>query len=203
MAGNVCCPKCWTWQDLGKRTTCKACGTALILADGRTVAEAATSTGAAPGMVSAYAGAMPAFPMGQSRPTGVDWVFVARLITLGYGAAVVVGLVILSIAIPHITVPVTDPNTGVTTNQTINLGPAFAIVAAVVGGIFLLLAWLTRFFIARIIFLIFDGLALLSAITHIGAGQGVTVISALDLVLDLAYGAVLVMSITSPRKDYR
>ncbi len=203
MAGNVCCPKCWTWQELGKRTTCKACGTALILADGRTVAEAAASTVAAPGVLSAYAGATPAFPMGQSRPTGVDWVFVARLITLGYGAVVVVGLVILSIAIPHITVPITDPNTGATTNETINLGPAFAIVAVVVGGIFLLFAWLTRFLIARIIFLIFDGLALLSAFAHIGAGQSLTVISALDLVLDLAYGAVLAMSVISPRNNYR
>ncbi len=203
MAESVCCPKCWTWQELGKRRTCKACGTALILADGRTVAEAASSTVAVRGAVPAYAGAMPAFPMGQSRPTGVDWVLVARLITLGYGALVVVGLIILSIAIPHVTVPITDQNTGATTNETINLGPAFAIVAVIVGGIFLLLAWLTRFFIARIIFLIFDGLATLSAFTHIGAGQAVTVISALDLVLDLAYGAVLVMSVISPRNEYR
>jgi hypothetical protein len=201
---DVCCPKCWTWQELGKRTTCKACGTALILADGRTVAQAAASPGvAAPGMVPAYAGGTPAFPMGQSRPTGIDWVFIARLITLGYGALIFVGLVILSIAVPHISVPVTDPNTGVTTNETLNLGPVFAIVAVIVGGTFLLLAWLTRFFIARIIFLIFDGLAVLSALAHFGAGQTVSVISGLDLVVDLVYGAVLLMSIMSPRREYR
>jgi hypothetical protein len=203
MADSVCCPKCWTWQELGKRTTCKACGTALILADGRTVAEAAASPAAASGAVAAYAGAMPAFPMGRSRPTGIDWVFIARLITLAYGAAVVVGLVILSIAIPHISVPVTDPNTGATTYETITLGPVFAIVAVFVGGIFLLLAWLTRFLIARLIFLIFDGLALLSALAHLGGGQGVSVISALDLILDLGYGAALLMSIVSPRREYR
>lgn len=41
MAGTtVCCPNCWSWSELGKRATCKQCGTPLIFADGRVVGQA-------------------------------------------------------------------------------------------------------------------------------------------------------------------
>ena len=55
MPEAVCCPKCWTWDELGKRTACKRCGTPLILADGRTVTEAAAQGNVAP-LVPVFAG---------------------------------------------------------------------------------------------------------------------------------------------------
>ena len=29
MPANVCCPSCWSWSELGKRTTCKQCGAVM------------------------------------------------------------------------------------------------------------------------------------------------------------------------------
>ena len=202
MPEAVCCPKCWTWDELGKRTACKQCGTPLILADGRTVTEAATQGSVAP-LVPVFAGNAPAYPMVRITRAALDWVDIARFVTIGYGVFVTVALIFLSFALPHINVPIADPKTGLTTVQTVNLGPAFAIAAVILAGVFALFAWLTRFLIARIIFLGFDGLAILSALAHLGAGQTVSWASAVDLMIDLGYGAVLFMSVVAPRAGFR
>lgn len=39
VADLVCCPNCWKWAPLGQRATCKKCGTLLVHADGRGVAQ--------------------------------------------------------------------------------------------------------------------------------------------------------------------
>ena len=200
MPDTVCCPKCWTWDELGKRTTCKRCGTPLILADGRSVTEAAQ--GVAPALVPAYAGAG-AGPVTRITRAGIDWVDIARIITIGYGALITLAIVALSLLIPHIDVPITNPNTGVTTIQSVNLGPGFAIIAVFVVGFFLLFAWLTKYLIARIIFLGLDGLAILGALSQLSAGRSLSVWGGIDLVIDLAYAFVLVMSIISPRSSFR
>jgi hypothetical protein len=200
MHETVCCPKCWTWDELGKRTTCKQCGTPLILADGRTVTEAA-NPGSAP-LVPAFAGNAAALPTTRVTRRGVDWVDIARLVTAGYGLLIVVGLIILGLAFQHLDVPITNPNTGQTTIETINLGPGFAIVAIFIAGFFALFTWLTKFLVARIIFLALDALSILSLVSHLATGSGsFSLLSAASLIIDLGYALVLVLSIVSPRSD--
>ena len=204
MPDSVCCPTCWSWVEPGKRTTCKRCRTPLIFADGRTVGEVAANPAGTP-LVPAFAGSAPVYPMAAVSRRGTDWVDVARLVTIGYGALLTVALLVFGLVFQHVSVPITDPNTGITTVQTLNIGPAFAVAAIFVGGVFALFAWLTKFFIARIIFLIFDGLAILSALSSLGAGQtgAFGLLSAADLMIDLVYGGVLVMSIMSTRSASR
>ena len=203
MPEAVCCPKCWTWDELGKRTSCKRCGTPLILADGRSVPEAAAQGSTAP-LVPAFAGNAPALPMVRITRAGVDWVDIARFFTIGYGLLVMAGLIALSLFIPSVKVPVTDPNTGLTTIQTVSLGPAWAIVGIFVLAFFLLFAWLTKFLIARIIFLGIDGLWIIAALSRLGTGgDSGGLLPLAQLIIDLAYGAVLIMSFVSPRPGSR
>jgi hypothetical protein len=95
-------------------------------------------------------------------------------------------------------VPITDPNTGFTTVQTFNIGPAFAIAAVIVGVVMAVFAWLTQYSVARVIFLVLDVLALFSAISQIGVATrvgGVGFLGLASLVFDVAYGGVLLMSL--------
>jgi hypothetical protein len=129
---------------------------------------------------------------------GTDWIAVARWFTIGYGILLVVALIVIGLVVQHINVPITDPNTGFTTIQTFDIGPAFAIAAMVVGAFMALFAWLTQYTAARVIFLVLDGLALLSAISQIGLATksgGVGFLGLATLVFDVAYGGVLLMSL--------
>ncbi len=97
---------------------------------------------------------------------------ICRWITIGYGLLVVLGLIVFGLLVRHINVPITDPSTGITTVQTFDIGAAFAIAAIFVAGLFALFAWLTRYTVARVIFLILDALAVLSALSALGRTQG-------------------------------
>lgn len=122
----------------------------------------------------------------------------ARWFTIGYGVLLVVGLVAIGLIVQHINVPITDPNTGFTTVQTFDIGPAFAVAAIVVGAIMAVFAWLTQHTVARVIFLVLDGLALLSALSQIGVETrtgGVGFLGLATVAFDVAYGGVLLMSL--------
>lgn len=201
MPEAVVCPKCWSWDELGKRTNCSQCGTPLVLADGRMVGDAAHGT-AAP-LVPAMAGGAIAYPVARVSRAGVDWVDIARLITIGYGLLVVAALIILSLFIPNVKAPITDPNTGLTSIQTINLGPAWAIAGIFVIASFILFAWLTKFVIARVIFLGFDGLWIIAALSRLSTGDTGTLLPVAQLIIDIAYGAIIIMSLVSPRPSSR
>ncbi|MDQ6856154.1 MAG: hypothetical protein M3Z57_03670 [Candidatus Dormibacteraeota bacterium] len=136
----------------------------------------------------------PAF-QGVATGGGRDWVSVCRWITIGYGLLSVLGLMFVGLVVRHISVPITDPSTGFTTVQTFDIGAAFAIAAIVLGAFFALFAWLTRYTVARVIFLILDGLAVLSALSALGRTQGFGALGLVSLVFDLAYGGALVMSL--------
>jgi hypothetical protein len=142
---------------------------------------------------------LPASALRGFQPTsGTDWIAVARWFTIGYGVLLVVALIGIGLLVQHINVPITDPNTGVTTVETFNIGPAFAIVAILVGVVMAVFAWLTQFTVARVIFLVLDALALLSAISQIGVetrSGGVGFLALATLAFDLAYGGVLLMSL--------
>jgi hypothetical protein len=132
---------------------------------------------------------------GVAKAPGTDWVAVCRWITIGYGVLTVLALIFIGLLVRHLSVPITDPNTGITTVQTFDIGAAFAIAAIVAGGLFALFAWLTKYTVARVIFLILDGLALLSALSALGRTQGFGVIGLVSLAVDLGYGGALVMSL--------
>ena len=206
MASTVCCPGCWTWSELGKRTTCQRCGSALILPDGRSVETAHSDPPpplpppAAFGYVGAPAAAAHSGFSGGSyqmvtTPSGTDWVAICRWITIGYGLLVVLGLIGVGLLVQHINVSITDPNTGITTVQTFNIGPAFAISAIILAALFALFAWLTQYPVARVIFLILDALAVLGALSGLGRTQGFGVLGLVSLAVDVAYGGALVMSL--------
>jgi hypothetical protein len=200
MSAALVCPKCWSWDQGGKRSNCRQCGTPLVLSDGRTVSEAAQGK---PSPLLAMAGGGTALPVARVSRSGIDWVDIAMFITIGYGLVIMAALVILSIALPNIKIPITNPNTGLTTVQTFSLGPIFAVAGVITGGFFLLFAWLTKYLIARLIFLGFDGLAVLASLAHLSAGQTITLLSAADLAIDIGYGFVLVMSLVSPRTGFK
>jgi hypothetical protein len=206
MASQVCCPGCWTWSDLGKRTTCARCGTALILPDGRDVQAAQGDPPPPPPPPPGFGYAVQphvAVPTGFSVPAyqsitparGTDWVGICRWITIGYGLLVVLGLIAFGLLVRHINVPITDPSTGIVTVQTFDIGAAFAIGAIFVGALFALFAWLTRYTVARLIFLILDALSVLSALSALGRTQGFGVVGLVSLAVDAAYGGALVMSL--------
>jgi hypothetical protein len=207
MSEKVCCPSCWTWSDIGKRSTCQRCGSPLILSDGRTVDTLRSEAPPPPPPGAAYPGASAtAAPSGFSAPVfanrtpveGRDWVAVCRWITLGYGALAAVILIGIGLVVQHITVPVTDASTGITTVQTFDIGPAFAIAAILLAAICGLFAWLTRYPVARMIFLLLDALATLNALAGIGGtahAGGVGILGLVSLVVDLVYGGALVMSL--------
>lgn len=130
-----------------------------------------------------------------TRPAGTDWVAICRWITIGYGLLVVLGLILVGLLVRHIDIPITDPSTGITTVQAFDIGVAFAIGALVAGAFFALFAWLTRYTAARVIFLILDALAVLSALSALGRTQGFGVLGLVSLAVDVAYGGALVMSL--------
>ena len=208
MPANVCCPNCWTWTEVSSRTTCRRCGVPLILADGRTLDAALSSVPASPpadvGGSSAppppppQVGVPPPPPGRVPRGPGPDWVALARWITLGYGVLVALALIAVGLLVQHITVPLTDPTTGVTSVQVLNVGPAFAIAAIVVAAFSVLFAWLTRFTAARAVFLVLDLLGIVTAISQLSLdvrSGGTGLVGVFNLAVDLAYAGVLLMSI--------
>jgi hypothetical protein len=201
---NVC-PNCWNWSEAGGRTTCKRCGSPSILSDGRRVDEARQDPPPPPPAAFGY----PQNPVAPAaagyggsavavyRP-GTDWVAICRWITLGYGLLAAIALIAIGLLLQHINVPVTDRNTGLTTTQTFDIGPAFAFTAVLVGGITALFAWLTKYTAARVIFLLLDALVVLSVFSGAGAsvrGGGFGIAELVSIAVDVVYGAALVMSL--------
>ena len=153
----------------------------------------------------AYAGggsagsiAMPTREAFLGRTSGTDWVSIARWFTVAYGVLSVVLLVAIGLLVRHLTVPVTNPASGVTTIQTYDIGPAFAVAAVVAGLVIALAVWLTQFTVARVIFLLIDALATIAAVAQLAkltVAGGVGVASLFSVAIDAAYAWVIVMSL--------
>jgi hypothetical protein len=209
MSDDVCCPSCWSWSELGKRTTCKQCGAPLILPDGRNVDTLRSQPPPPPPPPAAFApsGLQPAAtPAGFPAPlyhsaistTGTDWVAICRWITLGYGVLCALTLIAVGLLVRHLNIPITDPNTGIVTVQTFDIGAAFAIAAIMTLAVFALFAWLTKFTLARVIFLLFDVLAIFNVIGGAGSianAGSLWFLSVGSLLLDAVYGGALLMSL--------
>ncbi len=144
------------------------------------------------------------FSLPPQASSGTDWVAVARWLTVGYGVLTVIGALAVGLLVRHITVPVTDPNTGHIVNQTFDIGALMVFAAAIVAVLFAFFAWLMQFALARIIMLVLTLLAALSALARLSGGPMSLLAASLgSLLLDAGLGFVLVMSIVSrPRPEY-
>lgn len=188
----VCCPTCWKWSELKSSSTCKRCGTPLVLPDGRRVDQARDGT--APTAVAIRAPSVSLAPL----TVGTDWVSIARWITLAYGALQVLGIFAIGLLIPTITVPVQDPSTGVIVDQTLNIRPFLALVAVVAMIFFAVIAWLTKYGVARAIVLVVVLFEALAAVSRMSSEQSSAVVASIgSLLCDAGYAYVLVMSFVS------
>jgi hypothetical protein len=205
MPQSVCCPTCWSWSELDKRTTCKRCGAPLILSDGRTVEDVRSAPPPPPPQF-APAGAMTLAsaglgPVAYSAARVRDWVAVCRWITLGYGGLVTALLLVVGLLVRHVTVPVNDPTTGVVVYRAFDLGPAMAIAAIFVFAFFALFAWLTRYAVARAIFALLTAVAIFNTATNLGLYAhdiALELSTLLGLAVNVTYGWALLMSLLRP-----
>jgi hypothetical protein len=194
---TVCCPKCWTWSELKKSTTCKRCGTPLVLQDGRQVNQLAD-----PSVAAAPAYAFNARPVSLTMPmTGTDWISIARWMTIGYGLLTVIGLIAVGLLIPTLTIPVQDPNTGQIIDETLNIRPFLAVVAVVALIVYGIIAWLIGYGVARGILLALTVLAIFATLSRLGSESSVALVGSLfSLLVDFALGFVLTMTFVAPRR---
>ena len=188
----VCCPTCWKWSELKNSTTCKRCGTPLVLSDGRRVDQARDGT--APTAMTLKAPAVSLAPL----TVGTDWIAIARWITIAYGSLQVLGIFAIGLLVPTLTVPVQDPATGTIVDQTLNIRPFLALVAFLAIVFFAIIVWLTKYGIARAIVLFVVFLQAIGEISRLGtdtsAVVGATIVA---LLCDAGFAYVLIMSFVS------
>jgi hypothetical protein len=189
----VCCPTCWRWSELKNATTCKRCGEPLVLPDGRRVDQARDGT--APAAVAVKAPTVTLAPL----TVGTNWISIARWITIVYGAIQVLGIFAAGLLVPSITIPVQDPNTGRIADQSLNIRPFLAIVAFIAILFFALIAWLTKYGLARGIVLVVILFEALLAVSRIGGEQfGAVAATVISLLCDAGFAYVLVMTFLAP-----
>ena len=188
----VCCPTCWKWTELKNSTTCKRCGTPLVLPDGRRVDQARDGTAA-----NAVAIKAPTVSLAPLM-VGTDWISIARWITIAYAALEILGIFAIGLLLPSVTVPVQDPNTGQIVDQTLNIRPFLALVAFVAIIFFAVIVWLTKYGIARGSMLAVVLLEALAAVSRLGTEQSTAVAATVfSLVCDAGFAYVLVMTFVS------
>ena len=188
----VCCPTCWKWSELKNSTTCKRCGSPLVLPDGRRVDQARDGT--APTAVSMNAPTVSLAPL----TVGTDWIAIARWITVAYATLQILAIFAVGLLIPTITIPVQDPNTGTIVDQTLNIRPFLALVAFVAIIFYAVIVWLTKYGIARAIVLVVVLLQALAAVSRLSAETSTAVFATIvSLLCDAGFAFVLMMSFVS------
>ncbi len=195
-AVTVCCPTCWTWSELKGSTACKRCGTPLILPDGRSVEQVANPSPDAPPPPPGYAFNGPGVAFASSTSTGMDWVALARWILVAQGALGLLAVFVIGFADQYINLPVTDAATGRTVLETVNLRPILLGAAIAIIVVVALFTWLIGFAIARVIYLMLLALGIFETLTRIGgAPTSVVAVTLVDLLFDIGFGFVLLMSL--------
>jgi hypothetical protein len=188
----VCCPTCWKWSELKSSSTCKRCGSPLVLPDGRRVDQARDGT--APTAVAWNAPTVSLAPL----TVGTDWISIARWITVAYAALQILGIFAIGLLIPSITIPVQDPNTGTIVDQTLNIRPFLALVAFVAIIFYAVIVWLTKYGVARAIVLVVVLLQALAAVSRLSSETSTAAVATIvALLCDAGFAYVLVMSFVS------
>jgi hypothetical protein len=191
----VCCPTCWRWTELKGSSSCKRCGSPLVLPDGRRVDQARDGT--APAAVAIKAPTVSLAPL----VVGTDWISIARWIAGAYGALSVLGIFAVGLLVPSITVPTQDPNTGQIVDQTLNIRPYLAIVAFFAIVFYAVIVWLITYGVARAIVLIVVLLEAVVAVSRIGMEPSSAVAASIvSLACDAGFAYVLAMTFLAPRR---
>ena len=126
----------------------------------------------------------------------MDWVSLARWILVAQGALGLLAVFVIGFADQYVNVPVRDAATGRVVLETINLRPillAAAIAIIVVIGLF---TWLIGFAAARVIYLMLIVLGIFESLSRIGGvPASIVAVTLADLLFDIGFGFVLVMSL--------
>ncbi len=222
---DVTCSQCWLWQPLGRSTRCRACGAPLITSGGMRVDQALAQPvayGPPPGYPSGqFAPSFPAdppppgYPVGPPPPgypgwaaadypgtiaadpsRGIDWVLWVR-VALGVPSLLAAALLmIVGLFLRHITLPASAG----AVPQTVDLGPAVAIVVVFMLAFTALIVWLAKFAVMRVVLLVLVAISVVLVLSRIGSAISSDPIAYLvDLGWDLAFGALLLISLLAPR----
>jgi hypothetical protein len=189
----VCCPNCWKWTEVKNSSTCKRCGTPLVLPDGRRLDQARDGTAPAPAAIKA--------PTVSLAPltVGTDWVSIARWISAAHGALYVLAIFAIALLVPSVNVSSIDPNTGQILVQTVNIRPALALLAFIVIVIYAVFVWLIKFGVVRALLLAVTVLVALATLGHLSSETSTTVAASLvDVLIAAGTSFVLIMSFVSP-----
>lgn len=128
----------------------------------------------------------------------MNWVALARWILVAQGALGLLAVFVIGFADQYINVPVQDAATGRTVLETINLRPVLLGVAIAIILVVALFTWLIGFAIARVIYLMLLVLGIFETLTRIGgAPTSVVAVTLVDLLFDIGFGFVLLMSLIS------
>jgi hypothetical protein len=127
---------------------------------------------------------------------GTDWVLWVR-IALAVPAVLAAGLLmVVGLMFRHLTLPASAG----TVPQTVDLGPAVAILVVILLAVTALFVWLARFAVMRVILLVLVVINVVALLGQIGTAVSADRIAFLvDLGWDLGYGALLLVSLIAPR----
>lgn len=204
-AVSVCCPGCWTWSDLGKTTTCKKCGRALILSDGRRVEDLTIGPAAELAGTPTYAFKRPNQLLAAPAYEGPNWIAITRWITIGYGALSVLGLLLLGLLAQSANFLVVNPATGRLLTETVPFGLLMLIAAVLDAVIFTVFVLLTQYPLMRLIIMVLTLVGAFVTLTHLGglSPEAITG-SIISVFLDAGFVFVLLMSLlVQPVKSVR
>jgi hypothetical protein len=204
-AVSVCCPGCWAWSDLGNSTTCKKCGTPLILADGRRVEDLTNAPAAELAGTPIHAFKRPNQMLAAPAYQGPSWIAITRWITIGYGALSVLGLLLLGLLVENANFPVANPATGRLITETIPFGLIMLIAAVLDGLIFTVFALLTKYPLMRLIIMVLTLVGAFGTLTRLGGESPEAIAgSIVSVFLDAGFVFVLLMSLlVQPVKSVR
>ncbi len=204
-AVTVCCPGCWAWSDLGKTTTCKKCGIALILSDGRRVEDLTSAPAAELAGTPTYAFQQPNQMLAAPAYQGPDWIVITRWITIAYGALTALGLLLLGLLVQNASFLVVNPATGRLLTETVPFGLLMLIAAVFDALLFTVFALLTKYPLMRLIIMVLTLVSAFATLTGLGGLSPEAISSAIiSVFLDAGFVFVLLMSLlVQPVKGVR
>jgi hypothetical protein len=131
---------------------------------------------------------------GSDRSTDwVLWVRIAIAVPSLLGAAL---LMLVGLLVRQITLPASAG----TVPQTVDLGPAIVVAVVAILAVTALIVWLAKFAVVRAILLLLVAVGVVSVLAQMGTAVSADRIAFLiDLGWDIVYGALLILSLVSPR----
>jgi len=127
---------------------------------------------------------------------GTDWVLWVRIAIAVPSLLAAVLLMIVGLFLRHVTLPASAGSVP----QTVDLGPAVAVVVVVMLAFTALIVWLARFAVVRAVLLVLVVISVVSVLSQIGtAVSGDPIAYLVDLGWDLVFGGLLILSLVAAR----